>query len=394
MSAPSGYNADASMLPSTSGTIHAMSGGSMTSPYSGGISADTSLLRAPPASPGDITNYRGGGPLNNAAVAIAATNATAATTSATTAATTAATTSAVPIATTSAMTSTIPVATTSDIASSANGSIPANGSRPIIPVPHILSDDALAAVAIATSAATSAVTSPIASSSIPESDLIEQIPSNSVSAMPSATISPVSATTSQPESSAITSATDPFAIAAVAAVSIKKVTDESDESDKSDVINESNMEERGALKTIIVYGKKYDVADPDADDNDGWKKLLKKLRFDVFRGDKKKKIKRMIYDQPTCLEHDLPISSLITCDPMRNIIRMISLELLHSGYMDDSSKSKVNITFDPEKQIKALSETKFQMMIPTEKTETTEVTAPTAGGTRKARKRRIIRQHA
>jgi len=378
MSAPSGYNADASMLPSTSGTIHAMSGGSMTSPYSGGISADTSLLRAPPASPGDITNYRGGGPLNNAAVAIAATNATAATTSATTAATTAATTSAVPIATTSAMTSTIPVATTSDIASSANGSIPANGSRPIIPVPHILSDDALAAVAIATSAATSAVTSPIASSSIPESDLIEQIPSNSVSAMPSATISPVSATTSQPESSAITSATDPFAIAAVAAVSIKKVTDESDES----------------LKTIIVYGKKYDVADPDADDNDGWKKLLKKLRFDVFRGDKKKKIKRMIYDQPTCLEHDLPISSLITCDPMRNIIRMISLELLHSGYMDDSSKSKVNITFDPEKQIKALSETKFQMMIPTEKTETTEVTAPTAGGTRKARKRRIIRQHA
>ena len=43
MSAPPGHDVGASMLPSTGGTIHAMSGGSM-SPYTGGVTAASSLL--------------------------------------------------------------------------------------------------------------------------------------------------------------------------------------------------------------------------------------------------------------------------------------------------------------------------------------------------------------
>ena len=44
MSAPPGHDVGASMLPATGGTIHAMHGGSMTSPYTGGVTAATSLL--------------------------------------------------------------------------------------------------------------------------------------------------------------------------------------------------------------------------------------------------------------------------------------------------------------------------------------------------------------
>lgn len=232
MSAPPGHDVGASMLPSTGGTIHAMSGGSMTSPYTGGVTATSSLL---PVGSGDIAQYKGG---------------------------------------------------------SIGGEDPTTGST------------------------TGPSAGPTAADLIPTAN-----------------------------------ETKPFVIAAVAAMSVSIAKDE-------------ELGEPGT-KLIKVYGKKYYVTDPEKDktNNKGWNELLSMLHFDMFKDEKLQKIKQMIYDQPTCLENDLPISSAIKCAPMREIIQMIAIELLRSGYMNNASGHTIHIEFDPKKQVKALSEEKFRVML-------------------------------
>jgi len=109
----------------------------------------------------------------------------------------------------------------------------------------------------------------------------------------------------------------------------------------------------------------------------------------------KEKIKKMIYDESTCLENDFPVSSLMTCAPIRFIIHNILMELLRSGKTYDSM-SKVNINFKPKthveelsKSAKAVEEAAVGEAAAAARVEAAEA----AGGARKVRKRRILRSH-
>ena len=369
MSAPLGYNANASMLPSMSGTIHPMSGGSQ-SPYPEGTSAYSSLL---PASPGPIVPFRGG--VQNANAAAIAVAASAAALSDPPLSEPAAP---LPAAPAPALNPPVAPAPAAPLLAAPLPSLPALPA----PMPSVVaSNEAAAAIAVAASAASSAS----AASIIP--DPIQQ-------ASEEAAIAIVASKAKEAEARNIVQVsrdTNPFAIAAVAAVSIKNKLDKS---------RDNEMNEIDETKEIIVYGKKYHVTNPYDEqyknvDNEGWTALLDMLHFNVFDDATTQTIKEMIYDQPKCVEDNLPISSLIKCIPMRKIIQMIAYELLLSGKMDESSYS-IHINFDDEKQAKAISTTKMELPIasPTAVTPEASKTPPVAGGARKARKRRVIRQHA
>jgi hypothetical protein len=275
------------MLPAVGGTINAMSGGSMSSPYTGDDTAATSMLRSLPPSAAPIAEYKGGAWVE--------------------------------------------------------------------PSP--------AHVAVAAAIA---------------SDLIDPLSKNDAAPVAVA-ISAAKPTLSK---------TDPFITAAIAVSS--RLAD----------VNEIKPETDKNVKTIIVHGIKYEVTDPTKEDNVGWTTLLKKLHFDVFKGKTKIKIKEMIYNQPTCLENDLPISSLITCAPIRRIIQTILIALLRSGKINDS-RSEVKMIFNPATDAKALSKQakKEKKVVEPEAVEPVEPLEPVEleevkGGTRKARDRirRIVRK--
>ena len=374
MSAPPGHDIGASMLPAIGGTIHAMRGGSMTSPYTGGVTAATSMLDAPPPSAVHIAGYKGGS-LNNVGVAVAV----AASANANAAASAQASEA-------SAQPSADPVEKSEASVQQSEASVQQSEASA---QPSVQQSEASAAASAQPSAQSSAASAQPPAASIENPDPSSELPVIASDLIPS-------------------DKTNPFAIAAVAAVSAsissKDETDELNETDETDETDES--------KSITVYGKKYNITNPEKykTNNEGWNKLLSMLHFDIFDEDKQQKIKQMIYDQPTCLEEDLPISSAVKCAPMREIIQMIAIELLRKGYMNDSSGRTVHIEFDPEKQVKSLSETKFQMMInPSELSASSDPEAPSQseapsqpeapsepiskGGKVRDRKRRIIRKH-
>ena len=412
MSAPLGYNANASMLPSMSGTIHPMSGGSQ-SPYPEGTSAYSSLL---PASPGPIVPFRGGVQNANAAAIAVAASAAAALSDPPAAPLPAAplpadapAAASLPVAPLSAP---MPSAVASNEAAAAiavAASLPAAASLPVAPLPSlpaplsapmpstVASNEAAAAIAVAASAASSA-----SAASIIHDPVQPIVPPASKEAAIAIVASEAKAKEAEARNTVqVSRDTNPFAIAAVAAVSIKNKLDKS---------RDNEMNEIDETKEIIVYGKKYHVTNPYDEqyknvDNEGWTALLEMLHFNVFDDATTQTIKEMIYDQPKCVEDNLPISSLIRCIPMRKIIQMIAYELLLSGKMDESSYS-IHINFDDEKQAKAISTTKMELPIASPTAVTPEAIAPeapgaleappeeTRGGARKARKRRVIRQHA
>ena len=404
MSAPLGYNANASMLPSMSGTIHPMSGGSQ-SPYPEGTSAYSSLL---PASPGPIVPFRGGVQNANAAAIAVAASAAAALSDPPAAPLPAAplpadapAAASLPVAPLSAP---MPSAVASNEAAAAiavAASLPAAASLPVAPLPSlpaplsapmpstVASNEAAAAIAVAASAASSA-----SAASIIHDPVQPIVPPASKEAAIAIVASEAKAKEAEARNTVqVSRDTNPFAIAAVAAVSIKNKLDKS---------RDNEMNEIDETKEIIVYGKKYHVTNPY---DEGWTALLEMLHFNVFDDATTQTIKEMIYDQPKCVEDNLPISSLIRCIPMRKIIQMIAYELLLSGKMDESSYS-IHINFDDEKQAKAISTTKMELPIASPTAVTPEAIAPeapgaleappeeTRGGARKARKRRVIRQHA
>ena len=391
MSAPPGYNGGATMLPLTGGTIHAMSGGSMSSPYTGSDSYDTSLLRAVPPSAAPIAEYKGGGGIyarggappggqsvnnlnaqqpregynnNNGSSpegdgidqngGLRAAPASMSNT---------------------ASSAAVAINAASNAASNAvPAPVPAPAPAPALLVSALSSPENAARAAVATGV--------VASDLIDSNDLSDpnSLPSPENAARVAVAISAMPHSSS---SSTIANETDPFTMAAIAVAASADTNGTVPKSDKK-------------MKTITVYGINYDVTDPAADDNEGWKKLLAKLRLDRLKDKRKIKIKKMIYDEPSCLEKDLPVTSLMTCAPIRFIIENVLIELLHRGKMDDS-KSELKVIFDPQKDVEALSKHAVERAVerPSERPSEGPVERPaaSAGGTRKARQRRIIRKH-
>ena len=146
---------------------------------------------------------------------------------------------------------------------------------------------------------------------------------------------------------------------------------------------------------------------PTPEDNKGWTTLLATLRFDGLEKPIKDEIKQMIYDESTCLENDFPVTSLMTCAPIRFIIHNILMELLRSGKTYDSM-SQVTMKFKPKKYVEELSKSAKAVEEAAEEARVREAAEEAArveaaegaaaegagrGGARKARKRRILRSH-
>lgn len=305
MSAPPGYNANESMLPDAGGAIRAMQGGFLASPYTGGVTETTSLLKDVPAASAPITNYSGGGPLatNSNALPIAI------------ASSVAAANNAAPVA---------PVAPIAPIA-------PVNAVEPVVPAEAI----AVASDAVASSTASSTASN-VASNVVPvvatnaAPSAVAPISSSSVS-VPVKDIAPITPATNSKNTKTVATAVNVTTSS----------TDELEDKEK---------------KPIKVFGKEYIVTNPSLDLEDkNWNDAMAVLGFDALPSDKQKELKNMIYEDSTCVEEDLPISTSIKCEPMRKMIAMIAEELLKQGLPNERPGTTVHVDFKPEEQVKELS---------------------------------------
>jgi len=153
-------------------------------------------------------------------------------------------------------------------------------------------------------------------------------------------------------------------------------------------------DEEVETKVIKVFGKEYTVSNPEHDKKaDMWKEVMSTLGFDALPANTQKELKEMIYEDSTCLEEDFPISTSITCDPMRKIIALIAEELLKKGLPNDHEGTTIDIEFKPDEQVKELSSITYGLPVSEEPGEqkVEPTVEPKKGGLRE-KKRRTVRK--
>ena len=389
MSAPPGYNETASMLPDAGGAIRAMHGGFSASPYTGGVAETNSLI---PDVRGSITSYSGGAANNTIPVAIASTA----------------------VSNSPAPASVAPVAPIAPIA-------PVEPVAPIAPVEPVAVSESNSAVsesnsavpAVAATSVSPAVASnsiqPVANSSVaPVSSSSVSVPVQILNANPSSheALAKVAALAQyEKNTKAQNKANNQANAASNVATTNENVNMNSVEQQNQNEENDDNM------KTIIVYGKEYSVPNPlDRKKNDNWDKLMTILGLDVLSEDDQQEFKEMIYEDSSCIEQDLPISTSIKCEPTRKFIFKVATKLLNTSAFN-SSGTKVEVIFDPDKQVEQLSVKNIGVLsesepTPESKDATSDVVKPveekpvegkpvegksTSGGLR-GKKRRTVRK--
>ena len=320
MSAPPGYNESASMIPDIGGTIRAMHGGFSASPYTGGVTAENSLLPKVSEVVAPITNYSGGAVHD------------------------------VAVATTFLRNSLEPLATTAALP-------PASAALP--PASIINSPEP-------TSSASSA-SQPVATTSLqPSTSQVSQVSTGPLSSSDATLI--VNDLTSNPSAQA--------AIGTIATIAASANNGNNGNNARSNIANtgndvgkESNLieevenekkDEEEETKTIKVYGKEYKVTEPHKQ-NKGWNSLMAILGLDTLPEEDQQEFKDMIYKDSTCIEKDLPISTSIKCEATRKFIFKVAEKLLDTPQLN-SNGTKIEIKFDPEKQVESLSVTNIGIL--------------------------------
>lgn len=344
MSAPPGYDAGASMLPESGGAIRAMQGGFSASPYTGGITEQNSLI---PDVPATIKNYSGGANGNSnqvAAVGVVAANNAAVNNA----------------AVNSGPVNSAPNGVAANNSVSPNMAAVAANAEPIssssIPVPV---EDIVESPPVSNNEMIAAIGT-VASSNLTNNTL-STTPTNGSNVGNMNNVN--GNNNSNIRSNVSTTGTN---VANMSNVNIVEPTINQNRNKKKEISNNVaaavististlSEEEADETKTITVFGKEYIVSHPSSQKKDEtWDTIMKALGFDVLPSDKQQKLKMMLYEDSTCVEEDLPISTSITCEPMREIIAMISEELLKKG-LPDKKGTPISIIFDPEEQVKAIS---------------------------------------
>ena len=293
MSAPPGYNETASMLPDGGGAIRAMQGGFSASPYSGGVSETNSLIKDVSPAVAPISSYSGGN--GNAAIPIAI-----ATTSV--ASPIVAAPAAKPVSSTSSSAEVQEVALATTLVAAAPSVAPS-----VAPLP-------------AASAAASAAASP-------EDLLFNNNAYDSVAVFAASDLFNANATT---------------ALATLGSIARK--------TNSTPIIKSVEEGKDAETKTITVYGKSYTVGTNTSTKD--WNTLMENLGLDALSADDQKEFKEMIYDDPACVEEDLSVGASIKCRATRKFIFKVSKKLLD---IPASNGKKVEVIFDPDKQVETLS---------------------------------------
>ena len=328
MSAPPGYNETASMLPDAGGAIRAMQGGFSASPYTGGVTAENSLLPKVPEAVAPITNYSGGAAPEAVPVAVASTFVR--------------DSNAVPAAV-------IPNA----VVPNTVPNVPVAASVPAASV-------SAAPVAAAPVSTASVAAAPQSSTNVPL--IVQGLNSNPTSQAAIGVVATLAASASHNSSDS-----NPNSIVADAGNNIGIMNNvEEDEAVNGEAVNGKGANGEGAngekakseendedTKSIKVYGKEYKLTPPNMP-NKAWNELMTNLGLDALSAEDQQEFKDMIYEDSTCIEKDLPISTSIKCEATRKFIFKVAEKLLDTPALN-SSGTKIEIKFDPEKQVESLS---------------------------------------
>jgi hypothetical protein len=145
-------------------------------------------------------------------------------------------------------------------------------------------------------------------------------------------------------------------------------------------------------KSIKIYGKEYIVGPPSTSfkkwSKPIWDKLMSDIGLDVLSPEDQEEFKIMIYDEPTCIEEDLLISSHIKCEPMRKFIFKLATKLLDIPDSNCSGK-KHTIIFDPDKHVEKLSVKNISVL---SEPKEGAPSLPLKGGLRQKKRRTIRKQ--
>jgi hypothetical protein len=130
-------------------------------------------------------------------------------------------------------------------------------------------------------------------------------------------------------------------------------------------VNDEKKEEKSdntERKAITIYGKEYIVPNPkNRKKSTNWDALMAALGFDVLSEMEQQEFKEMIYEMPTCIEEDLPISTSIDCEATRKFIFKVAKKLLEFPSSNSSGKTIV-VPFNSEKQLEHVSMKSFELV--------------------------------